>query len=160
MSTVTIVDRDMGMKQLMKELDQKSTSAVYVGIQGKEADAREEGGELTVGEVASQHEFGLGVPERSWLRGWFDENIDRIHEDLRKVTQKILKLELTKEQALQLLGVKYVAEIQKRIVAGIEPPNAPSTIKAKGSSTPLIDTGQLKSAITFVLKAALEGATE
>ena len=32
------------------------------------------------------------------------------------------------------------------------PPNAPSTIKRKGSSRPLIDTGQLRRAITYVIR--------
>jgi len=32
------------------------------------------------------------------------------------------------------------------------PPNAPSTIKAKGSSEPLIDTGAMRKAITYVIR--------
>lgn len=134
-------------------------AAVLVGVQGKEAKAthRTEDGEeaQTVGEIASQHELGLGVPERSWLRDWVDENRAQIQEDLRRAMRLVLLGRMTKEQAVSLLGVKYVGEIQARISAGIDPANAPSTIARKGSSTPLIDTGQFRSAITHVLESML-----
>lgn len=34
------------------------------------------------------------------------------------------------------------------------PPNAPSTIKAKGSDMPLIDTGELRKSITYIVRGA------
>jgi hypothetical protein len=38
-------------------------------------------GDATLAEVAAAHEFGIGVPNRSWLRSWFDQNRSRlIHE--------------------------------------------------------------------------------
>lgn len=128
-------------------------AAVLVGIQGKEAQAsHEEGARETVGEIASRHELGLGVPERSWLRAWVDENQKTIREDLRKVMRQVLRGKMTKEQGVEILGLKYVGAIQTRISNGIQPANAPSTIARKGSSTPLIDTGQLRSAITHILE--------
>lgn len=155
--------RDSGggrTKALLKRLSRQAT--VLVGVQGKKAEATHKGapedsdGEpLTVGEIASVHEFGLGVPERSWLRGWIDENRSMIQADLRRGMQRVIEGKLTKEQVASILGVKYVGEIQKRIAQGIEPPNHPDTVKRKGSSKPLIDTGQLRSAITWVLESAL-----
>ena len=41
--------------------------------------------------------------------------------------------------------------MQEAISAGIDPPNAESTIKAKGSSTPLVDDGTLRQSITYVI---------
>ena len=51
--------------------------------------------------------------------------------------------------ALQRIGLWAQSEIQQRISDGIPPQNAPYTINKKGSSTPLVDTGQLRSSISF-----------
>lgn len=153
--------------------------AVIVGVQGEKAQALHESGqpsgfaELLAGdlkakgqappqtmvEIANEHEFGLGVPERSWLRDWVDENEAMIRNDLRRAAMRIIEGKLTAHQASDLLGTKYVAAIQTRIANGIQPPNAPSTIARKGSSTPLIDTGQFRSAITYIMEQLLTGQT-
>lgn len=147
---------------------------VLVGVQGEKASeihrdssalAESLGGNgrpaapQTVAEIANEHEFGLGVPERSWLRDWVDQNQAMIRNDLRRAASRIIEGKLTIQQASDLLGSKYVAAIQTRIANGIAPPNAPSTIAKKGSSTPLIDTGQFRSAITYIMEQLLTGQT-
>lgn len=105
---------------------------------------------LTVLEIATIHEFGLGHnPERSFIRAWFDEKKDENELLMKKVAEQYLAGKITREQGLDLLGVRFVGSIQKRIRDRIEPPLASSTEKRKGSSVPLIDTGQLRSSITF-----------
>jgi hypothetical protein len=128
-----------------------------LGVQGKDATAKHKGAPLTVVEIANQHEFGLGVPERSWLRAWFDENEAMIRNDLRRAAMRIIEGRLTQVQAAELLGAKYVAAIQTRIANGIAPPNAQVTIDRKKSSTPLIDTGQFRSAITSIMEELITG---
>lgn len=153
----TIRDTDRGAKRLLKALKAKPAS-ILVGVQGKEAvEPHEESPLLTVGDIATFSELGLGQPERSWLRDWVDANKPMIEEDLRKVMRKVILLEMTAEQGIQLLGVKYVGLIQTRIASGIAPPNAESTIARKESSTPLIASGQFRSAITFTLEKLLQG---
>ena len=46
-------------------------------------------------------------------------------------------------------GVVGQGVLQRQIVLLKEPPNAPSTIKAKGSSNPLLDTGVLLGSATY-----------
>jgi hypothetical protein len=131
---------------------------VLVGVQGEEASAVHRGNQpQTMAEIANEHEFGLGVPERSWLRAWVDENQPMIQNDLRRAAMRILEGRLTIQQAADLLGTKYVASIQMRIANGIAPANAPATIERKGSSTPLIDTGQFRSSITYIMEQLLTG---
>lgn len=148
---------------------------VLVGVQGEEASAVHRGGQpdgfaelaasdrsappQTMAEIANEHEFGLGVPERSWLRAWVDENQPMIQNDLRRAAMRIIEGKLTIQQAADLLGTKYVASIQTRIANGIAPANAPATIERKGSSTPLIDTGQFRSSITYIMEQLLTGQT-
>lgn len=53
---------------------------------------------------------------------------------------------------LERVGLWAQGSIQQRISDGIPPPNAESTIRRKGSSTPLIDTGQLRTSIKYRVK--------
>lgn len=137
----------------------KGRASITVGIHGDDgsdpkADATWEAdgaltpaSGLTVAEVAAFHEFGLGVPQRSFIRSWFDEAIEEnralIHSQLRLVVQRKLTLDV----ALERIALKLEANIKRRIRNRIPPPLAQSTIDRKGSSVPLIDTGQLRNAI-------------
>jgi len=124
--------------------------AVLVGIFEAEGGKPHGDDALTVLEVAAVHEFGSEtVPERSFLRGWFDENIERAREALRVLMVQVVEGRLRPETALNRFGLWLQAEIQKRIAEGIPPPLAEITIERKGSSVPLIDKGQLRSSVTF-----------
>ncbi len=58
---------------------------------------------------------------------------------------------ITMDHALGIIGESVTSMIKARIAAGIAPPDSPSTIKRKGSSTPLVDTGQLKGSVAWEL---------
>ena len=121
-----------------------------VGVQGTEASRVH--GKVTIVDIAAIHEFGLGnVPERSWLRAWYDEHEAEALAKIRKGMEKVIAGELTVETVMTALGVWAVASIQERISKGISPPLEPATIDRKESSVPLIDTGLFRSSITFVL---------
>lgn len=151
-NSVRVVDR--GARRVVQSIGtMKGPLALVVGVMGKEGGkVHGQGKGATVAEIAAAHEFGLGVPERSWLRGWFDEHRTEIQEDLKKVSRAVILGRLTREQGLELLGVKYVGQIQARIATSLPPPNAEATIRKKGSSTTLIDSGQFRSAITSELE--------
>jgi hypothetical protein len=145
---------DHGANALMARLVQAAKGAeLQVGILAKGNEAAKGAAGQTVADVATRNEFGLGVPERSFIRGWYDENLEQNRRDFRVLQRQVLRGEITQAQSFGRLGSKFVGDIQKRIVAHIDPPNAASTVKAKGSSTPLVDTGQLKSSITFQVKS-------
>lgn len=152
---VKITDRDQGLEALKRRVFGVGRPVISVGILEKDGakPKKEEDGDasdLTVLEVAIWNEFGTDkIPSRSFIRAWFDENRDRAHEMLRRMMVSVVEGKRTKEQVLELLGQKFVAEIQARIAAGILPENAPSTVARKGSSKPLIATGQLRSSISY-----------
>lgn len=103
-------------------------------------------------EVAIVHEFGGGhVPARSFIRATVDERKSDILKLQRAVLLRVVDGSLTEAQGLAQIGAAVAAMVQARIVAGIDPPLAPSTIARKKSSKPLIHTGQLRSAITFAV---------
>lgn len=141
-----IEDVDHGFDALLKRvLD--AEAVLTVGVHEAEGAAEHDGG-VTLAEIASFHEYGLGVPRRSFIADWEDENRDRHKAQLRAMAKAVIDGKLPSvENALERLGLLYVGEIQRRIAQGIAPELAESTVKKKGSSVPLIDTGQLRSAI-------------
>lgn len=144
-----ITDRDKGYKRLFEAVRAMRGARLTVGVHAEEGGAAE--GSLTVAEVGAIHEFGApaaGIPRRSFLRGYLDEHQDEAVDLLTRAARAVVTRGVEPEQALELVGASMVGEIQGRISAGIDPPNAPSTIARKGSSTPLISTGQLRSSIT------------
>lgn len=151
MGKVTIKDNGLGaLTKRLKGIGKGYT--LTVGIHGPEGEATDGG--TTVLEVATINEFGIGVPERSFIRDWADQGEARHNEQLRQVAAVVIRGGYTVEVGLGRLGALYQGEIQARISAGIPPPNAPSTIAKKGSSTPLINTGQLRSSILWRLEKA------
>ena len=90
---------------------------------------------------------GIGVGVRSQTAAPTAEQV--------KAARAVLAGTVTPDVALQRLGAFVQGLIQARIVAGIAPVLAPSTLKRKGGkSTPLILTAQLRSSIAFAVQAA------
>lgn len=146
-----VTSKDNGHDALIRRIGDMKKGAVDVGIFA-DSGAKDDSPDLTVLEVAIFNEFGLGVPERSFLRAYVDENEKKIKEYIKKFSEMIVAGKITKEQALEQLGLKIVGEIQQRISKGIDPPNAPSTIAKKGSATPLVNLGQLRSSVTHKVR--------
>ena len=157
---MTVTVRDNGARALVARMTDTRYAgtpgqrlAVDVGVIGERAAAPKEGHEgttqpITVAMVAEWAELGLGQPRRSWLRDWVVEHETEIQERIRIESRKVIAGTQPLDVGLARIGVWMVGSIQARIAAGIEPPNAQSTIDRKGSSKPLIDTGQLRSSIT------------
>lgn len=113
-------------------------------------------GKYSLLQVAIVHEFGGGnVPARSFIRATIDEKKAEIRAEQEKALRAVLAGTVAEEAALQRLGAFVVGLMQARIVAGIAPPLAASTLKRKGrKSTPLILTGQLRSSLTYAVGGA------
>ncbi len=160
MSKAGVTSTDHGYDALRKRIFGFGKPQIATGIleaegaQPKTAEPGEENAEpVTVIDVADWNEFGTDeIPARSFIRAWFDQAEPEMREDLRKLMRGVAAGTHTKEQVLELLGVKAVGGIQKRIADGIDPPNAPETIERKGSSKPLINTGQLRSSVSYAIR--------
>lgn len=144
---MAVRDQDQGYDALVKRVFALGSPKISVGIH--EADGAQEHDGLSVVALASIHEFGIGVPERSFIRAWFDENDVRAKEALRLLLVSVVEGKRQPAQALELFALWAVGEIQARMARGIPPALAARTIADKGSSVPLIDTGQLRSSISY-----------
>lgn len=147
-----IKDLDKGYAALKERVERMLRVGVSVGVHDAEGSQEAEGSDgATLSEVAAFNEFGTeNIPRRSFLADWADENAEQHKVLISKIARAVVQGKLPSlEAGLNRMGLQFVGEIQQRIAAGIAPENAPSTIARKGSSTPLIDTGQLRSAITY-----------
>ena len=64
----------------------------------------------------------------------------------------------TAETVLKRVGALGVRLVQEKIVSGSFKPNAPSTIRKKGSDKPLIDTGRMRQSVKYVCQRREGGA--
>jgi hypothetical protein len=156
--SVQVTDTDRGLNSRVDALRDFARYEVVVGVLGdRGGDRAEPGSDLTVLDVAIIHEFGAPdadppIPERSFVRAYVDENHDQIRAWLRAGVARVFAGAITVRQAFETLGAQVAAGIQARIAAGIDPPLADSTVERKGSSVPLIDTGQLRSSVTYLVR--------
>jgi len=141
-------DTDHGWKARLKGLlALKAPAHIDVGILDT-GEAEADG--TSVLDVALWNEFGTAtIPERSFIRAWFDEAEPALREDFTKLMQGVAAGKRTRAEVLDLMGQRMVGQVQARMSAGIPPPNKPATVRRKGSSTPLIDTGVLRSSVTY-----------
>lgn len=117
------------------------TTAAAANDTGSRAD-------LTVADVATFNEFGTSrIPQRSFIRAWVDENADFIQKTIAGQMRLVAAGKLDAETAAERIALACEGSMKQRISRGIPPPNAPATIARKGSSKPLIHTGQLRKAI-------------
>jgi hypothetical protein len=151
------VEPNKKFQEFIERLIAIDRTQVFIGVlsSGK---AQESHGLATQVDVATWNEFGVTidgvehVPERSFLRA----TIDLKHAEITKRAATELGKVFTGKQsvtdAYERIGAAAVGIVQDRIAAGIAPDNDPATIERKGSSTPLIDTGQLRGSITYEVR--------
>ncbi len=150
---VSIKDTDLGMKELVRTF-RGLANEPYVKVGFLEDEGGHRGSNLSVVAIASVHEFGTTdgrVPERSFVRTAYDENLSDFESFAKEQKDDIVFRGKKTDVALGLIGQKIQAAIQRKITEGDSSwdPLAPSTIAAKGSDKPLIDTGQMRASVRY-----------
>ncbi len=140
-------------KKFYAEVEKLKGNEVFIGFQaGKKMHTDEDGKEVDVAEIAAFNELGTSTsPSRPFLRQSVDDNKDKISAMCERAA-KDLANGGSAEQGLKKLGAFGVSLVQEKIRNGSFKPNAESTIKAKGSDKPLIDTGQMRQSVHYVIR--------
>ena len=154
-----VEEKDVGFNRIIRTLNKDLDGVVVkVGVQAKDkAVRRGKGGSIRntdqpLAVIAAIHEFGLGdMPQRSFLRSAYDENLPMIDKMIQRVANGAV-FGLGTNAALNQLGNVVQGMVQRKIVDGPFVPNSPATIKRKKSSKPLIDTGHLRQSIRYVIE--------
>lgn len=93
-----------------------------------------------------------GIPARPFLAIAMRKNRSKYIQALRTSAAKLIRGQTTLDTVMNKLGILAQGDIQMSITELRTPPNAPSTIAAKGSSNPLIDTGEMRQAVTWEVR--------
>lgn len=104
---------------------------------------------------ATQHKvkaYNIVIPERSFLRSTLIDDQVKIKKFAHNRAKEVVLNKSSAEDALNKLGHTVVGLVQKKIQNGNFVPNAPSTVRKKKSSRPLIDTGRLRQSITHKIR--------
>lgn len=175
MAKSKVIDKDLGWNDLVKRLEEIKEARVKVGVldDGKRSEER-----LTVAQIAAIHEYGTEdgrIPARPFVKPTFDKQRDKLVKMAKNLMGQVIDGKISVKQGLNLLGSQLAADIKATVVAGVPPPNALSTIIRKArkskkftavaenigqafgqagilaSVKPLIDTGRMLGAITWVV---------
>lgn len=98
----------------------------------------------TVAEVAAIHEFGLGITQRSFLFSTVAERKEKWTEQLKKLLKNVTS-EADYVEKIKLLAIKMQSDVRRKFTANDWAP-------VKRGGTPLVDSGQLRRAISWSVK--------
>lgn len=148
MKAVIKKDARKGMTTILQRVEsirEFGGKAIGVGLPKEEQATYPDG--TPVETVAMAHEFGTDkLPERPFLRPGLKEALP-VAADMIKESQG-----QDADQTLSQVGLYAASKVQKGIENLSDPPNNDETVKRKGSSNPLIDTGRLRQAITHIVR--------
>jgi len=159
---VPVRDIDRGWINIVRDLKRMGGSYTKVGLQQGEQHKDPESGEMSdLVIIGAVHEFGTRrIPQRSWLRTAFDENISAINRVKAKVFKQVIDGNISPVAGLRLVGEFFESKVKANIVKIKTPPNAESTQRAKARkvrrravthiNNPLIDTGQMLQSVRHV----------
>lgn len=89
------------------------------------------------------------IPERSFLRSGYDEHKDEVLKKADRMLLDVLLGTMKEETFLKEVGLALSSKIKDYATDLRTPANHPFTIAQKGSSNPLVDTGDMIDAITY-----------
>ena len=139
----------------LKNLEKAKRGYVAVGLPAEEVGGTVYDDGQTVAQVGAQHEYGAGVPRRSFLRTPFTAKQDDLTAAIAKQFEDVFQRGKKAEQALGLIGTVAVNISKGAFTSrgyGEWPDISAATKEDKGSSQVLIDTGTLRNSITYVVR--------
>ena len=163
-----------------RQFGELTNNEVLVGVPSDETD-RQESGAMTNATLAYIHDNGSpaqNIPARPFMRPGIDNAKERLAKVFKRGAERILDGDQNAEmEALHAAGLIAQASIRAVINAGIAPPLADSTLRARmrkrrgrigarlelesraagnpagmANVKPLIDTGQLRNSINYVIR--------
>lgn len=151
MIIVSTVTRDNGLFDRIRNTARRYSAKVEVGYFGNGQHTGKR--PITLGNLARIHEHGTRhTPKRPFVAPALAKNRGKYLKLAGESFIPIVRGKKTTNQLWQLVGQEAVKDVQDYMVTATFTSLSPKTIKQKGSSKPLIDTGQLRQSITYRVK--------
>lgn len=147
--TVQVTGNLAKIKQLIEQIKASGEKAVYVGFPAEFNEKVEGSDNFNLASLAAVLEFGNErIPSRPFLRQTLAEN----QEKYTALFVKLFESGISIDQIYEQIALIAQGDVQQNIANGKWTANAPSTIKRKKSSKPLIDTGKLRQSVKGIVK--------
>jgi len=144
-----VVDRDLGLKAFIRQLEIARTVEVTVGIH---SDKFSEGESIAFYGACNEYGTNKGIPSRPFMRSSFDENVNAISADMNTQAGLVADGKTTVRNGLATIGMKHQSRVKAKISSNMSPANKPATIARKKSSKTLIDTGAMRNSIHYIVQ--------
>jgi len=137
---------DHGFDNIIRQALKLDGKGVKVGI--RRGKGSHDGTDML--DIAVYNHFGTAsIPARPFVSDCAEKNAGQIQEAQRRLVYRVYQGSLSADGALAELGAWYVNVQKGHILHGGWTPNAPATVKRKGSNKPLVDTGQLVNTVDW-----------
>lgn len=146
-------DIDQGFNRIKKELEKLNSSKLIIYIDDKAE--YEDGTKVDFVAMLMEYgseEFEVSYPSRPFWASTFDANYNNYYNRFERSVEKLIEGNYTAHQVLEDLGRYVVRTVREMIRNGDYAPLADSTIKAKGSDKPLMDTKLLYRSIKYKIQ--------
>lgn len=99
--------------------------------------------------VATIHEFGTDrIPARPFMRPAVADHGQEWMQTLANGARAALRGNMTPAAVMEVTALQAAGDVAAKIAAVTSPPLSPVTVARKGSSKPLVDTGQMIQSVT------------
>lgn len=140
--SITFEEKDLGMNAIIKQIKKLEGSHTDVGLFGSGGGPAD-----NLAARAVVHEYGsvaAGIPKRPYNRKAFDDNLRELKIVITELYNMLLERRITARILLEKTGEHHTTVIKDTVNKGGFEPNKPATIRAKGSSRPLVDTADMR----------------
>ena len=128
----------VNVNQILKDIARLDGTVVSAGVMDSKNATK-----------AAINEYGTSkIPQRPFMRTAVSRHGKSWGEKSAKAVQSVMK-GMPIIQVTELVGMQMKSDISSTLTNGPWTPNSVVTIAKKGSSRPLIDTGELRASITY-----------
>lgn len=142
-----------GLKGFLERFKEIGKPKVYIGVPASK-NGMHEGG-INMATLLALHVLGApsrGIPQRDPLRPPLIANAQRYSDLLALGLKNALSDGTDPKLVYEKIGIVATNDVYDYFVTGNFKPLSEKTIKAKGSSKPLIDTEELRGSITYEVR--------
>jgi len=148
------------LKDVLRSIHGLVSKEVLIGIP-QSGDARKNGEPIGNAEIGYIQETGSpanNLPARPFLAPGVEDALPKAEKQLERGAQGALNGHIDAgDKAMHAAGLIAQSSVRAKIQSNIPPPLAPSTLadrrrRGRTGTIPLIDTGQLRNAVTYVIR--------
>ena len=142
-----------GLKGFLERFREIGKPKVYIGVPTSK-NGMHEGG-INMATLLALHVLGApsrGIPQRDPLRPPLIANAQRYSDLLALGLKNALANGTDPKLVYEKIGIVATNDVKDYFITGNFKALSEKTIKAKGSSKPLIDTGEMRNSITYEVR--------